>query len=408
MISLLYPFRALRPLPELAAQVASPPYDVISTEEARRLAQGKPWSFLHVIRPEIDLPEGIDEHDPAVYAKGAENLRRFREAGILIQDEAPSLYLYRQQMDRHVQTGIFGCVPVAAYEDGRIVRHEKTRPDKEDDRTRHILSQRAHAEPVMLAFSAQPEVEALVARWTALPPMYDFTADDGVRHTVWRVPDPASLVTAFAAVNRLYVADGHHRCAAAARAASQLRAQDPGKANLAEYELFPAVLFPLNALQILPYHRIVRRLPMTPEALLSALEARMNVIRHVSDPTPPTKGTVALYLAGSWHWVILPPTDRPTAADQLDVARLNEHILEPLLGIADPRTDPNLDFVGGIRGLEALKQEVDQGRAALAIAMYPTSIEELVAVSDAGLLMPPKSTWFEPKLRSGLLVHVFD
>lgn len=407
-MSLLYPFRALRPVPDKAAQVASPPYDVIRTEEARRLAEGKPWSFLHVIRPEIDLPEGTDEHDPAVYAKGAENLRRFREAGILIQDEVPSLYLYRQQMDRHVQTGIFGCVPVSAYEDGRIVRHEKTRPDKEEDRTRHILAQRAHAEPVMLAFPPQAPLEALMARWTAQPPMYDFTAEDGVRHTVWRVPDPEALIAAFAPVNRLYVADGHHRCAAASRAAAQLRAQGVGTAGHAEYEIFPAVLFPLHTLRIFPYHRIVRRLPMTPEAFLRALETRMHVIRQVPNPTPPAKGTVALYLAGSWHWATLPPTQRSTVADQLDVARLNEHILEPILGIVDPRTDPNLDFVGGIRGLEALKQEVDQGKAALAIAMYPTSIEELVAVSDAGLLMPPKSTWFEPKLRSGLLVHVFD
>jgi len=407
-MSLLYPFRAVRPVPEKAAEVASPPYDVISTEEARQLAAGKPWSFLHVIRPEIDLPEGTDEHDEAVYAKGAENLQRFRESAVFVQDPEPALYVYRQQMGDHVQTGVFGCVPVAAYEDGRIVRHEKTRPDKEADRTRHILEQRAHAEPVMLTYPDQPAIDELVARITEEAPLYDFVADDGVRHTVWKVEDPSELLEAFRAVERLYVADGHHRCAAAARAAAVLREQEPPREGLAEYEIFPAVLFPMSQLQILPYHRIVRRLPMSPEEFLQALEARMKVERNVADPTPPAKGTVTLYLDGSWHRVGLPPTQRGTVADQLDVARLNEHILEPVLGITDPRTDPNLDFVGGIRGLHALKEMVDRGEAALAIAMYPTRIGELIAVSDAGLLMPPKSTWFEPKLRSGLLIHVFD
>jgi len=404
----LYPFRALRPLPEKAAEVASPPYDVVSTEEARRLAAGKPWSFLHVIRPEIDLPEGIDEHDEAVYAKGAENLRRFRESALFVQDPTPALYIYRQQMGDHVQTGVFGCVPVAAYEDGRIVRHEKTRPDKEGDRTRHILEQRAHAEPVMLTYADQAAIDEQVGRGTEAAPLYDFVADDGVRHTIWKVDNPSTLLEAFRGVQRVYVADGHHRCAAAARAAKVLREQESARGDLAEYEIFPAVLFPMSQLRILPYHRVVRRLPMPPEAFLQTLEARMEVVRHVEDPTPPAKGTITLYLDGSWHRVVLPPSQRATVADQLDVARLNEHILEPILGITDPRTDPNLDFVGGIRGLQALKEMVDRGEAALAIAMYPTSIEELIAVSDAGLLMPPKSTWFEPKLRSGLLVHVFE
>ncbi len=407
-MSLLYPFRAVRPVSEKVAEVASPPYDVVSTEEARQLAAGKPWSFLHVIRPEIDLPEGTDEHDEAVYARGAENLRRFRESPVFVQDPEPALYVYRQQMGDHVQTGIFGCVPVAAYEDGRIVRHEKTRPDKEADRTRHILEQRAHAEPVMLTYPDQPAIDERVARITKGTPLYDFVADDGVRHTVWKVEDPSELLEAFRTVERVYVADGHHRCAAAARAAAVLREQEPPREGLAEYEIFPAVLFPMSQLQILPYHRVVRRLPMSPEEFLQALEARMKVERNVVDPVPPAKGTITLYLDGSWHRVELPPTQRGTVADQLDVARLNEHILEPILGITDPRTDPNLDFVGGIRGLGALKEAVDRGEAALAIAMYPTSIEELVAVSDAGLLMPPKSTWFEPKLRSGLLIHVFD
>ncbi|SHK11478.1 DUF1015 domain-containing protein [Rhodothermus profundi] len=407
-MSLLYPFRALRPIPEKAAEVASPPYDVVSTEEARKLAAGKPWSFLHVIRPEIDLPESTDEHDEAVYAKGAENLRRFRSSSVFVQDAAPALYVYRQQMGAHVQTGVFGCVPVAAYEDGRIVRHEKTRPDKEADRTRHILEQRAHAEPVMLTYPDQEAIDRQIEQITKEKPLYDFVADDAVRHTIWKVDEPNALREAFQAVARVYVADGHHRCAAAARAAAVLRQQEPQHEGLAEYEIFPAVLFPMSQLQILPYHRVIRKLPMSPEAFLQALEARMEVTRNVADPAPPARGTITIYLEGSWHRVVLPPSQRNTVADQLDVARLNEHILEPVLGITDPRTDPNLDFVGGIRGLNALKEMVDRGEVALAIAMYPTSIDELVAVSDAGLLMPPKSTWFEPKLRSGLLIHVFD
>lgn len=407
-MSLVYPFRAVRPVPEKAAEVASPPYDVVSTQEARQLAAGNPWSFLHVIRPEIDLPEGTDEQAEVVYAKGAENLRQLRESSFFVQDLEPSLYIYRQQMGKHVQSGVFGCVPVAAYEDGRIVRHEKTRPDKEADRTRHILEQRAHAEPVMLTYPDQAAIDEQVARMTVGAPLYDFVADDGVRHTVWKAQDPSALREAFGAVQRLYVADGHHRCAAAARAAAVLRAQEPGREGLAEYKIFPAVLFPMSQLQILPYHRLVRQLPMTPEALLQALEARMEVVRDVSDPEPPAPGTVTLYLDGRWHRVRLPQSQYHTVADQLDVARLNEHILAPLLGITDPRTDPNLDFVGGIHGLMALKTKVDRGEAMLAIAMYPTRIEALVAVAEAGQLMPPKSTWFEPKLRSGLLIHVFD
>jgi uncharacterized protein (DUF1015 family) len=402
----IQPFRALRPVPEQAEAVASVPYDVISTPEARAMAAGQPDSFLHIIRPEIDLPDGIDEHDDAVYEKGAENLRRYAQSAISLQEEAPALYVYRLVMDGQAQTGLFGCVAVAEYDDDTILKHEKTRPDKEDDRTRHILTQRAHAEPVMLTYRDVEAVDRLVLGVQAGAPLYDFTADDGVRHTIWRAADPHPFVEAFASVEKLYVADGHHRCKAASRAAEALRGAQMEEEPA--FAFFPAVLFPLGQMRILPYNRIVYRLPASPEAFFEGLAGVGDLEVDITDPHPTRPGEVCLYFQGQWHRLTLPQTRRPTVADRLDVARLGEWILEPLLGITDPRTDPNIDFVGGIRGTGALERRVDTGTAALAIAMYPTRIEELVDVSDAGLLMPPKSTWFEPKLRSGLLVHLFE
>ncbi len=403
----IHPFRALRPVPGKAAAVASVPYDVINTEEARALAEGKPESFLHVIRPEIDLPEGIDEHADAVYERGAENLRRYARSGISLQEAEPSLYVYRLAMQGRAQTGLFACVAVAEYDDGTILKHENTRPDKEDDRTRHILTQRAHAEPVMLTYRDAEAVDRLVEAVVRQAPLYDFTADDGVRHTLWRAAEAQPLAASFEAVEQLYVADGHHRCKAASRAAEALRPSHAG-AGTPEFAFFPAVLFPMGQVRILPYNRIVYRLPLAGDAFLRRLAERFHLETDVADPTPNVPGEVCFYLEGRWHRLELPQTQRPTVADRLDVARLHEHVLEPIVGIGDPRTDANLNFVGGIRGTRALEQLVDAGRADLAISMYPTSVEELVAVSDAGLLMPPKSTWFEPKLRSGLLVHLFD
>jgi len=400
------PFCALRPVPEQAATVASVPYDVISTQEARAMATGKPDSFLHIIRPEIDLPEGIDEHDAAVYEKGAENLRRYAERAISLQEETPSLYVYRLVMDGRAQTGLFGCVAVAEYDDGTIRKHEKTRPDKEDDRTRHILTQRAHAEPVMLTYRDVEAVDQRILRVQDGAPLYDFTADDGVRHTIWRAVDPQPFVDAFATVEKLYVADGHHRCKAASRVAEALR--DVGTdGQPPAFAFFPAVLFPMSQMRLLPYNRIVYRLPASPDAFLEALAGVGDLEAGIPALHPTRPGEVCLYLQGQWHRFALPETRRPTVADRLDVARLSEWVLEPLLHSTDPRTDPNIDFVGGIRGTAALERRVDAGTAALAIALYPTRIEELVDVSEAGLLMPPKSTWFEPKLRSGLLVHLF-
>ncbi len=401
----LHPFRALRPAPEKAEEVACVPYDVINTAEARALAEGKPWSFLHVIRPEIDLPEETDEHDEAVYRKGAENLKKYAASEVSLHEAAPSLYVYRLVMDGRAQTGIFGCVAVAEYDDDTILKHEKTRPAKEDDRTKHILTQQAHAEPVMLTYRNDDAVDRLVQQTTGTAPLYDFEAADSIRHTIWKVADPGALADAFGAVARLYVADGHHRCKAASRAAENLR---PGaNGDKPEFAFFPAVLFPMEEMRVMAYNRIIRHLPLAKDDFLKLLDDQFDLEKNVSEKSPSEKGIVGLYLDGAWHRLRLPETRRDGPAARLDVARLNEHLLEPLLNIRDPRTDPNIDFVGGIRGTDELERLVDAGKADLALSMYPTSIEELIDVSDAGQLMPPKSTWFEPKLRSGLLVHLF-
>lgn len=402
----IHPFHALRPLPQYARDVACVPYDVINADEARRLAAGNPHSFLHVIRPEIDLPEGTDEHHDDVYRKGAQNLARLAAGDTMTTEEEPSLYVYRLVMQERAQTGLFGCVAVAEYDGGAILKHEETRPDKEDDRTRHILEQQAHAEPVMLTYRDQDSVDRLVEQATAEAPLYDFESADGVRHSVWRIDHTSAVEAAFAEVPNLYVADGHHRCKAASRASAELAAS--GRlAQHPEVAFFPAVLFPMSHMHIMPYNRIVRRLPEGPEAFLTALQARIPLTVNGTTGAPASPGHVNFYTGGAWYDAALPETQRGTVADQLDVARLGEFVLEPLLGITDVRTDRNIDFVGGIRGTSELKNLVDTGAAELAISMYPTSVDELVDVSAAGQLMPPKSTWFEPKLRSGLLVHRF-
>jgi len=407
----LHPFRSIRPVPEIVEKVACVPYDVVNTEEARALAAGNPDSFLHVIRPEIDFPTTIDEHDSEVFEKGAENLRRFIDSDLSIREDRPSLYIYRLEMLGRTQTGLFGCVSVKEYDNDSILKHEKTRPAKEEDRTKHILSQRAHAEPVMLTYRGIDAINSLIAEEVKKTPIYDFSAEDGVRHTIWKVRDAEEIAESFERVDHLYIADGHHRCKAASRAAEVLRSStQPSNqpASEPEFEFFPAVLFPLEEMEILPYNRIVRHLPVTPDAFLDTLRTKfaIKVDSGVKRPTRP--GTVCLYLSGRWHTLELPKPGNDTIAQELDAARLSEHLLEPELGISDPRRDPNLDFVGGIRGTAELERLVDEQKAELAISMFPTSIEELIAVSDAGLLMPPKSTWFEPKLRSGLLIHLFD
>ena len=404
----LHPFRAVRPRPEYVEEIASVPYDVVNTEEARTLAEDKPRSFLHVVRPEIDLSPETDVHDDAVYEQGAENLRQFVDADYTLQEDTPAVYVYRLVMDGREQTGVFAGASVAEYDDGTIVKHEETRPEKEDDRTRHILSQQAHAEPVMFTYRDAEAVNDLVERVQKGDPLYDFEAEDGVRHTLWKVEGAEGLVDAFRDVEHFYIADGHHRCKAASRAAERLRdAASDAPDDPAEFEFFPAVIFPMSHMEIMAYNRLVYDLPGTPAEFLETLEEQFELERGVEETEPPMKGFVGLYLDGRWHRLALPPSRGVRVVDQLDVARLSEYILEPHLEITDPRRDPNIDFVGGIRGTEELERRVDEGEAELAVSMYPTSIEELVAVSDEGSLMPPKSTWFEPKLRSGLLVHDF-
>lgn len=403
-MAILHPFRALRPIPEKVLEVASVPYDVINTKEARVLAEGKALSFLHVIRPEIDLPEGTDEHADDVYERGAANLKAYAASDTSLVEETPTVYVYQLVMDGRSQTGVFGCVAVSDYDTDVILKHEKTRPAKEDDRTRHILTQQAHAEPVMITYRDTASIDDLVNAAIKTEPLYAFTASDGVQHTIWKVDEASALVDAFAEVEKLYIADGHHRCKAASRAAAEMSKQ--GEEAGAEYAFFPAVLFPMGQMTILPYNRVIKTLPMNAASFAKQLQDTLGATPTTSQ-TPSDKGHINVYMDGEWYDIALPASQREGVAAQLDVARLGEHLLEPMLDITDPRRDPNIDFVGGIRGTEALKKAVDEGRVAMAISMYPTSIEELIAVSDAGALMPPKSTWFEPKLRSGLLVHLF-
>ena len=403
------PFRAYRPPQEAAPRVASPPYDVISTAEARALAHGNPVSFLHVSRPEIDLPEGTDEHDDAVYAKGARNLAALIADGALTQDPDPHLYLYAQRMGDHRQVGVVGCAAVAEYVADKIKKHEKTRADKEDDRTRHIEELGAHDEPVFLTYKADKSIDALVAEAEKSSPAYDFTTPDGIQHTFWMLGRGGSseLEDLFAQrVHTLYVADGHHRSAAAARVHQKLRG-DGG-----EHDVFLAVVFPHDQMKILPYNRVVRDLEgRSPDAILSALRERLDIepAQTGSDAAPRSPKTFGVFLADRWYRASVRPGsyDEKDPVASLDCSIAQDQILAPVFGVSDPRRDKHVDFVGGIRGIEELERRVRSGSHTLALHLYPTQIEELFAVSDAGLLMPPKSTWFEPKLRSGLFVHVF-
>lgn len=402
----LVPFRALRPTPGAAARVAAVPYDVVSTDEARSLAAGHPLSFLHVSRAEIDLPPGTDLYADAVYARAVENFCALKKNAPLVVEESPSVYVYRLRMGAYVQDGVAAGYALAEYERSVIKKHEHTRPDKEDDRTRHMIALRAQTGPVFLVYRASRAIDDLVARTTERgAPLFDFVAADGVQHAIWTV-DPreqSDLVAAFEAVQALYIADGHHRAASAARARRELGG--PGGAA-GEWDTFLAVAFPDTQVQVLPYNRSVCDLgPHTPSSLLATLSARFMVRNGPAEPA--RKGEVTMFLDGRWHTIELGhPADGLSAAGRLDVSRLQELVLAPLLGIGDVRTDKRIDFVGGARGTEELERLVTSGRAAAAFSMYPVSVGDLMAVCDAGGIMPPKSTWFEPKLRDGLLSHV--
>lgn len=403
-MALIHPFRALRPARDAAPAVSSVPYDVVNAEEARQLAAGNPLSFLHVTRSEIDLPAGGDPYAPAVYSKARENLDRLRTDAPLVEEDAPSLYCYRLRMGSHEQTGIAACFSVDEYEQDLIKKHERTRRDKEDDRTRHIIELRAQTGVVFLTYQGTDEIDRLCRAVTSDAPLYDFRADDGVQHTIWRVGtrEAGGLMDSFARIPALYIADGHHRAASAARARQELRARgDSGGADT-----FIAVAFPGDQMQILPYNRTVKDLAgRTPSQFLDALRAVVPV--RDGGPSPRGKGEAAMFLDGRWYALDLSglaPEDR-TPASALDVAKLQHHVLGPLLQIGDIRTDKRIDFVGGARGSAGLERAVASGQAAVAFAMHPVTIGDLMSISDTGGIMPPKSTWFEPKLRDGLLVH---
>jgi uncharacterized protein (DUF1015 family) len=405
------PFRSGRPPKNLSARVASVPYDVVDTKEARTLAAGNPLSFLHVCRPEIDLPESTDIHADAVYAKGRENLDSFFADGTLVLDPVPRLLVYRQTWRGRSQDGFVATCSVDDYDSDVIRKHEKTRKDKEDDRVRHLVTQSAHAEPVFLTYRASDAIDARVATVTAQPPEFNFEAPDSVRHTLWLVPesDVAFFVAAFAAVPLLYVADGHHRCASASRARAAVR-ERRGKALPDDHPVnwFPAAIFPDRQLAILPYNRVVKDLGgKKKEEFLEGVRGRFTVA-GASTPEPTRRGTFSMFFEGSWQ--TLTPHEPVASSDpiaSLDVSLLQDRLLAPVLGIGDPRTAPRIDFVGGIRGTKELEERVKSGRGAVAFAMYPTQISDVMAIADAGATMPPKSTWFEPKLRSGLFVHRF-
>jgi len=409
----LKPFKAWRPRPDVCAKVASPPYDVLSSDEAREMAASNPLSFLHVVKPEIDLAPGTDVYAPEVYQTGAANLRRLVDDGALIREEVPALYLYRQRMGAHVQTGLVAGASVDEYEADLIKKHEHTRPVKEDDRTRHIDALDANTGPVFLTYKARPEIDALVEQITAADPTYDFVAPDGIQHVLWVVDNESerdALVAAFAEVPELYVADGHHRSAAGTRIRALRRDANPDHTGDESYNYFLSVIFPDNQMMILDYNRVVRDLNgLDPEAFLAGLGERFEM-EPCEDGCPARRRCFGMYLGGRWFRLTAKegsfPADDPVSS--LDVAILQDNLLAPVLGIGDPRSDERIDFVGGIRGLGELERKVDSGEWAVAFALHPTSIEQLFSVADAGLVMPPKSTWFEPKLRSGLIVRPLD
>ena len=401
----IHPFRALHPTPENAGAVSSVPYDVVSTEEARELASGNPLSFLHVSRPEIDLPPGTDPYSDAVYARARANFDALRRDAPLVAEPEPTLYFYRLRMGSHEQTGVAGCFSVDEYESDVIKKHERTRRDKEDDRTRHMIDVGAQTGVVFLTYRSAPAVDGVARTVTSRDPLFDFEAADDVRHTIWaaNADETRQLVDAFAQVPALYIADGHHRAASAARTRAELKIRGGGGEEAGR---FIAVAFPDRQMQILPYNRTVRDLAgRTPQQFLAELRTQFRVTDGPARPRH--KGEVSMYLDGQWYAIDLAgaaPED-DTRASTLDVALLQHHVLEKLLKIGDIRSDKRVDFVGGARGTGALEKAVNSGRAAAAFSMFPVTVDDLMAISDDGGIMPPKSTWFEPKLRDGLLIH---
>ncbi len=400
------PFNALRPKAEIAAQLASVPYDVVDTAEARVLAEGNPVSFLHVSRPEIDLPEGTDIYSDAVYAQAVTALNSLKEQGTLATDPDVSYYAYRQIMGSHAQTGIVACCHIDDYEEDIIRKHEKTRQDKEDDRTRHVVELGANTGPVFLTYRDRAAIDAVVAEAMTTAPIYDFTAVDGIAHTVWKIQasDTDKLRELLSDIPIAYVADGHHRAKAAWRAGSEKRAANLNHDGSEEYNWFLAVIFPASQLRILPYNRCVADLNGHSKDEFLAEVAKIFDLTEGATAKPASSREVSMYLDGKWYGLSWKPFEA-NPVDSLDVSVLQSRLLAPLLGIDDPRTNKRISFIGGIRGTKELESRVDSGRDAVAFSMAPVTIEQMMAIADAGEIMPPKSTWFEPKLRSGLLVH---
>lgn len=425
-MSKIKPFRALRPQTNLAKQVSSVPYDVLSAEEARAIAGDNPLSFLHVSRSEIDLPENVDHYSDEVYRKAKENFERLQSEGVLQIENEPALYVYRLQMGEQVQTSVVACCSIDEYDAGLIKKHEKTRPDKENDRTRHMIELEAQTGLIFLCYRGTEEINALVEEAVRSEPLYDFEAEDVnknlIRNTVWKISASDSLVSAFEKIPAIYIADGHHRAASSSRARAYLRQEalenvDESAVCLApeveieeaEYNFVIAALFPAEQLKILPYNRVVKDLNgLSAEEFLRKTAESGFVITETENPTPENPGEICVYLEGKWRKLIFNVNyfADPGIIETLDVTRLENFILHPILGIEDVRTDKRIDFVGGIRGSRELEKLVDSGSWQIAFSMFPTTIEQLLQVSDMGEIMPPKSTWFEPKLRDGLLIHL--
>ncbi len=414
-MSTFKPFKALRPIPDKAKAIASMPYDVMDSDEARKEVQKNPLSFLHVEKPEVDLPSGTDLYDPAVYAKARENLYKYVSDGYMKQDAQPAYYIYKQVMDGRAQIGLVGLTSVDEYMDGTIKKHELTRAEKEADRIRHITACDAHPSPVFFTYRHQDVIDNTVAKVMAnKQPEYDFISDDGIHHTLWVMDDPEdikAIQNAFTTLPNLYVADGHHRTASAAKVGLKKREQFPDYTGDEEFNYFMAVIFPDNQLKIYDYNRVVKDLNgLTKEEFLAKIAEKWNVtpIPESDNFAPQKKHNISMYLDGKWYRLEPKPGtwNEKNIVEDLDVSILQNNLLQPVLGINDPRTDQRIDFIGGIRGLGELVKRVDSGRETVAFAMYPTSMDELLGIADAGEIMPPKSTWFEPKLRSGLFIHL--